>query len=82
MATESEERSARAARRCFVGGGLARLGDVGSERSPPVTGSAGQRLLNCWALSVDSYLLSGRQWPQYERSQMPGQMLRKGERDA
>ncbi len=76
MAATPDELRARAAARRFAGGGLSRLEAVGVSTPPSVAASASERFANCWHLSVDAFLLSGREWPEYDRAELPGRMVR------
>ena len=39
-----------------------------------------QRVAMVWQLTLDAWSCTGRQIPNYRRSEMPGRVLRKGER--
>lgn len=73
-------RTRRARARQSWGGGLTRL-DAPPSSTPPVAAlDPAERIANCWAISVDAFLLSGRPWPEYERSEIPGRMIRRDAR--
>lgn len=47
---------------------------------PPRPPTPIARLAMMWPLSVEAWLLSGRPLPDYRREEMPGRVLRAGER--
>lgn len=76
MSLADSERADRARARASWPGELVRLCDPIVSTPPEAAATAVGRIANCWALSVDAYLLSGRPWPAYERADMPGRILR------
>ena len=43
------------------------------------TTTAGERLAMVWPLAVQAWRLAGREIPDYERSEAPGRVIRRGE---
>lgn len=70
------DRKERARARRAMSGRMTRL-DAAAASDPPVAASdPSQRIANCWALSVDAFLLSGKPWPSYDRTEAPGKIIR------
>ena len=40
--------------------------------------SASERIAMVWQLTLDAWATSGKELPSYERSQMPGRLVRRG----
>ena len=75
MARDDDERERRAARRGAWAGRVIRLEDEGRDDRLRDTTPA-ERLGMMWRLALDAWASSGRPLPDYERSEVPGRMVR------
>ena len=51
---------------------------LGKERAPHIDG-ASARVISMWRITLDTWALSGRPLPEYERSEMPVRFVRLGD---
>jgi hypothetical protein len=66
---------ARARARQAWPGQVTNLADASSSLAGVHT-SPSERVAMVWRITIDSWVLSGRSWPSYDRAHMPGRVLR------
>lgn len=71
---EQAEKADRAAARAKWPVKVYRLGEEPSDNQLETT-TAGERLAMVWEITKDTWALSGRQIPEYERHEMPGRVI-------
>ena len=74
---DAEARAQRAKARAGWPGTRTSLADPSEQDLSALSGS--QRIAMVWQLTLDAWASTGKELPSYERSQMPGKVVRPGD---